>query len=164
MASHMIFRLFFTAALAAVLSLACAGPTRACTGVEVKTTDGTVIFARTMEVGLELKSNLLFFPRGQKFASDLGNGLTGKAWQNKYAIMGMNLMGTKHLLEGLNEKGLYVGGFFFPGFAKYMPLEAAKADQSLNPVDLGDWLLGNFPDVGQVKPGHDGHTGGRRAF
>lgn len=137
--------------LATLLVLTAAAKSWACTGVEVKTTDGSVIFARTLEFGFDVKSNLLFTPRGQKFASDLGKGLTGKTWRNKHAFIGMNLVGSKHLLEGLNEKGLYVAGFFFPGFAKYLPLEAAKTDQSLNPVDLGNWLLSNFSDTGQVK-------------
>lgn len=151
MVTYRFFKSLFIVLCSLSICFAATGQPRACTGIEVKTTDGSVIFARTMEFGAELKSDLMFFPKGQNFSTELGKDLKGKSWQNSHAYIGMTMMGTNHLVEGLNDSGLYIGGFFFPGFAKYPPVDPAKAAESITPQTLGDFLLGNCASVDQVR-------------
>ena len=42
-------------------------PSPACTGITIKPKDGSIIFARTLEFGMDLKSNVLIVPRGKEF-------------------------------------------------------------------------------------------------
>lgn len=51
----------------------------------------------------------------------------------------------------MNEKGLYVGVYYLPGFAEYAEFDKNKADQSLSVGDLMQWLLASFQSVEEVK-------------
>ena len=55
------------------------------------------------------------------------------------------------LFDGLNEKGLAVGMFYFPGSAGYMPYAAADAGKTIAQWELGSWILENFASVAEVK-------------
>jgi choloylglycine hydrolase len=126
-------------------------PAAACTGIQVKTGDGAVIRARTMEFAPETQSDILFFPRGQAFSADLKKGQKGMSWKNKYAFMGLNLMKMKHVVDGINETGLYATGLFFPDFAGYQKYEPKQAGKTISQLNLCDWILGNFSNVQEVK-------------
>ena len=45
--------------LGAVLGLVVVPPAQACTGIELVAVDGTVVHARTLEFGIDLKSNVI---------------------------------------------------------------------------------------------------------
>ena len=53
-------------------------------------------------------------------------------------------------MDGLNEKGLHVGLFYFPGFAKYQEIKAEDYDNALAPWELGLYLLGTCENVNQA--------------
>jgi choloylglycine hydrolase len=55
------------------------------------------------------------------------------------------------MLDGLNEKGLGVGTFWFPGFAGYTTATADNQGKSLSPTDFPNWLLTQFATVDEVK-------------
>ena len=55
------------------------------------------------------------------------------------------------LLDGLNEQGLAVGAFYFPGFAAYTPVTEANQTKGLSPGDFPNWLLTQFLSVGEVR-------------
>jgi choloylglycine hydrolase len=55
------------------------------------------------------------------------------------------------LFDGLNEKGLAAGMFYFPGSAGYMPYAAADAGKTIAQWELGSWILENFTSVAEVK-------------
>lgn len=46
-------------AVGAVLGLVVVPPAQACTGIELIAVDGTVVHARTLEFGIDLKSNVI---------------------------------------------------------------------------------------------------------
>jgi choloylglycine hydrolase len=50
-------------------------------------------------------------------------------------------------IDGLTEKGLSVGLFYFPGFPKYQAVKAEDAGRALAPWELGSYLLGTCSDV-----------------
>jgi choloylglycine hydrolase len=53
-------------------------------------------------------------------------------------------------VDCLNEKGLSVGLFYFPGFAKYQSVTAEDFGKTLAPWELGLFLLGTCSDVKEV--------------
>ncbi|MCE0524180.1 MAG: choloylglycine hydrolase family protein [Methylacidiphilales bacterium] len=124
---------------------------RACTGITLTAEDGTVVRARTLEFGIDLQSNVLMIPRGYARTGTTPDGQAGLQWKAKYASLGANGVGLPFLFDGLNEKGLSVGTFYFPTSAGYMPYTAADAGKTIAQWEVGSWILENFASVGEVK-------------
>ncbi|HEY7327837.1 MAG TPA: choloylglycine hydrolase family protein [Gemmataceae bacterium] len=119
----------------------------ACTGITIKPKDGSVIFARTLEFAVDLKSTILIVPRGREYVGSTPTEQPGLRWKNKFGIVGMNALNTPVIVDGLNEKGLHAGLFYFPDFAKYPEVKAAEIDKTIAPWELGTFLLGTCSDV-----------------
>ena len=68
----------------------------------------------------------------------------GLTWKTKYASVGLNGVGLPFLFDGLNEKGLAAGTFYFPTSAGYMSYKAADAGKTMAIWEVGSWLLENF--------------------
>ena len=119
----------------------------ACTGITIKPKDGSIIFARTLEFGMDLKSNILVVPRGKEFIGTAPGDKPGLHWKTKYGVVGTNAFDLPVIVDGLNEKGLSVGLFYFPGFAKYQEVKAEDFAKALAPWELGSFLLGTCSDV-----------------
>lgn len=113
----------------------------ACTGIRLKPADGSIITARTLEFGLDLESKLIHIPRGQEYVGTTPDGTRGRVWRSKYAVVGTNAAGLPQIADGLNERGLGVGLFYFPGYAKYQEFMPVTASHSLAPWELGTYLL-----------------------
>ncbi len=126
----------------------------ACTSVRIKTTDGLVFYARTMEGEWTLQTVLGVVPKGTPFVGTLPDGGKGVAWKNKYAFVGMFDFGMPLASDGMNEKGLVVGQLFLPGYASYEPFERSKAGRTLAQYEFGTWLLSNFASVAEVRKGY----------
>lgn len=47
----------------------------------------------------------------------------------------------------MNEKGLYVGVYYLPGFAEYAEYSKAEASKSMSVGDLMQWMLSSFETV-----------------
>ena len=77
-------------AVGAVLELASAPAAQACTGIRVIAADGTVVHARTLEFGIDLKSDVILEPRGYSRTGTTPDGKPGKRWTSKYATLGAN--------------------------------------------------------------------------
>jgi choloylglycine hydrolase len=142
-------RIYFAAALAAWLGFT--GATPACTGIRLIAEDGTVVRARTLEFTIELGSEVIMVPRGYARTGTTPDGENGLKWTSRYASVGANGVGLPVLFDGVNEKGLAVGLFYFPGTAGYMKYSAADAAKSLAPWELGSWILENFATVEEVR-------------
>lgn len=142
-------RKFAAAIAAAALLLSTAA--EACTGIRLIAQDGSVIHARTLEFGIDLDSSILMIPRGYARTGTTPDGKPGLAWKTKYASVGANGAGLPILLDGLNEKGLATGTFYFPGTAGYMPYTAADAGKTIAQWEVGSYLLENFATVAEVK-------------
>jgi choloylglycine hydrolase len=127
--------------------VACPSLVWACTGITIKPKDGSIIFARTLEFALDLKSNIIVVPRGKEYVGTAPGDKPGLSWKTKYGIVGANAFDMPVTVDGLNEKGLHVGLFYFPGFAKYQEIKAEDVGKALAPWELGVYLLGTCSDV-----------------
>jgi choloylglycine hydrolase len=135
---------FQTAAILGIAVLTTIGPSAApaCTGITIKPKDGSIIFARTMEFAADPLSNIIVVPRGQEYVGSAPGDKKGLRWKNKYGIVGMNGFDLPVIADGLNEKGLHVGIFYFPGYAKYQAVTEKDTPHALGPVELPSYLLG----------------------
>jgi choloylglycine hydrolase len=119
----------------------------ACTGITIKPKDGSIIFARTLEFAVDLKSNILVVPRGKEYVGTAPGDKPGLRWKTKYGVVGANAFDLPVTVDGLNEKGLSVGLFYFPGFAKYQDVREDDFGKALAPWEIGIFLLGTCSDV-----------------
>jgi choloylglycine hydrolase len=147
MRATMTYALAITLALSLLLD-----PARsvACTGITLRPKDGSIIYARTLEFAADLKSNLIVLPRGQQFTGTTPSGEPGLRWTTKYASAGMNAFDLPLFIDGLNERGLAVGLFYFPGYAEYQKTSAVDNARTLAPQELGAYLLGTCGSVAEV--------------
>ena len=110
MIKHRILRqLASTLGICALLLSSAARPAEACTGIRLIAVDGTVVYARTLEFGIDLHSEIMMVPRGYARTGTTPDGTPGLKWTAKYASVGMNGVGLPVLFDGLNEKGLAAG-------------------------------------------------------
>lgn len=124
-----------------------------CTGIQLIADDGAAIGARTMEFGKNLESNIAIVPTGTSYDDKKTRG--NMPWTARYGAVGANAYDTALLIEGINEKGLSAGAFFFPGYASYTPISKVKGGQALAPVDLVSWILttcATLEDVSKQLP------------
>jgi choloylglycine hydrolase len=124
---------------------------QACTGIRLIAADGTVVHARTLEFGVDLKSEIIMVPRGYARTGTTPDGKEGLKWTSKYATVGMNGAGLPVLFDGLNEKGLAAGMFYFPTSAGYMPYTANDSGKTIAQWEVASYILENFADVDEVK-------------
>lgn len=139
----------FQAPILRILALITFGTSTAlaCTGITIKPKDGSIIFARTLEFAVDLQSNILVVPRGKEFVGTAPGDKPGLRWKTKYGIVGANAFDLSVTVDGLNEKGLSVGLFYFPGFAKYQEAKTEDFSKALAPWELGFYLLGTCSDL-----------------
>jgi choloylglycine hydrolase len=141
---------------AAVLTLIAAfvsatTPGFACTGISLKAQDGAAIRGRTLEFGFPMQSKVVVIPAGKEFSGTLPEGGKGLTYTSRYAVVGANALGLPVILDGINDQGLSVGLFYFPGVASYTPLTADNAGRAIAPHEFGLWALANFATVDEVK-------------
>jgi choloylglycine hydrolase len=123
----------------------------ACTGIRLIATNGDVVFARTLEFSIDIKSDVIMVPRGFVRKGTTPDGATGMRWTSRYASLGANGEQLPFIFDGLNEKGLAVGSFYFPTTAGYQKYSRSSASKTLAPWELGSWLLENFASVEEVR-------------
>jgi choloylglycine hydrolase len=109
---------------------------------------GAVVSARTMEFGIDLESEIMMSPRGHARTGITGEG-DGLQWKAKYASVGISGLAQDALIDGVNEKGLGVGIFYFPHYVGYMA--EAGAGKTIAPWQVASWILDQFADVDEVK-------------
>jgi choloylglycine hydrolase len=142
--------------MACLIGVALAGhalPVSACTGISLRSEDGGVIAARTVEWALgDAKHNqIVIFPRGKAFRAQTPDGINGMSWEGKFGVVSVGAYDQPHGPDGMNEKGLYVGMYYFPGYADYAPYERNNADRSMSVGDFMQWLLSSFETVADVR-------------
>jgi len=136
--------------LAVSLALATA-PALACTGLSLKSQDGAAIRGRTLEFGFPLRSNVIVIPAGKEFSGQLPDSGKGLSYKTRYGIVGANAFDQVMIVDGINDQGLSLGLFYFPGYAQYAEATKENASRALAPQDFGTWVLGNFATVAEVK-------------
>ncbi|RXJ74198.1 choloylglycine hydrolase [Veronia nyctiphanis] len=124
----------------------------ACTGIVIKSNDGATIPARTMEFGFDVQSNIYVVPAGatieKLYMDDKHQGGTYKA---KYGFAGANALGKPIVVDGVNEKGLYFGAFYFANIAEFTPLTKDNQKEAISSEELGNYILSQFASVAEVK-------------
>ena len=119
----------------------------ACTGIRIKPKDGSVIVARTLEFASDIQSNVIVIPRATESVGAAPGDEPGLRWKSKYAMVGANGFGVPVIVDGLNEKGLGIGIFYFPGYAKYQEIKEEDAGKAIAPWELPLYLLGTCANV-----------------
>ena len=121
-------------------------PVQACTGITLTSSESAIVTARTIEWG------------GSKLSSDLvtvgRSAITNVAsvahvTTNTFGYVGIAIESTDFVVEGLNEKGLSAGLFFFPGYGDYGT--AKQGEIVIGDMRFVSWVLGNFSNVAEVK-------------
>src|SRR5271154_85027 len=112
-----MFRSLLIAILASALAFAPVA--QACTGIRLVAKDGGVVAARTLEFGFDLHSEVMVVPAGTALTGSLPDGGKGISYKTKYGFAGANALGMMAIVDGINDQGLYVGLFYFPGYASY---------------------------------------------
>ena len=140
---------------AAIVAALCAGlgiapAAEACTGIMLRTADGSVVHGRTVEFGIPIDLDIAFIPRGYAFEGKTPLG-AGKAWTAKYAAIGGIAFGNLALVDGMNEKGLAAGAFYFPTFAEYTETTPENQAKSMSMSDFANWILTSFASVAEVR-------------
>lgn len=141
-----------TFALIAAFSLATT-PSFACTGISLKAKDGAAIRGRTLEFGFPMGSNVIVIPAGKEMTGTLPDGGKGLTYTTRYGMAGANGLNMTIIVDGINDQGLSIGLFYFPGYASYTPVTADNAKRAIAPHELGLWVLANFATVDEVKEG-----------
>jgi len=151
MEKRTMIRLAVSAAL--VFSFVSASiPGHACTGIRLETKDGNFIFARTMEFGSDLiPFDLIVVPRNHAYQGKTPSGKPGLAWKTKYAHVGFDPFGMSIVLDGLNEKGLACGSFYFLGYAKFQNAAEADLPRTVSSYQLISWILSTCARVSEVR-------------
>ena len=142
-----IAKSFLGAGLAVALAVS---PVFSCTGIMLKTADGGIVHGRTVEFGIFIDTQIVLVPRGYAFTGETPLG-PGKAWSGKYAVVGGIAFNNLAILDGMNEKGLAAGAFYFPTFAEYAETTPENRAISMSMADFTNWLLTSFSTVGEVK-------------
>ncbi len=127
-------------------------PALACTGITLKSKDGCVVVARTVEWALNdaQHNKILIVPRNKQFRGQTPEGHNGKMWMGKYGFVTLTAYGQPYGPDGLNEEGLYVGVYYLPGFAEYSVYDKANAHRSMSVGDLMQWMLSSFKTVDEI--------------
>jgi len=136
--------------------LVCAGwacAADACTGITLKSEDGAVIVARTIEWGgSDLGSKYVVVPRGYVQHSFIPDGTKGgMKFSARYGYVGLAVETEDFIAEGLNEEGLSAGLFYFPQYGSYENYDAGNNKTTVSDLQLVSWMLSGFKTVEEVR-------------
>lgn len=135
----------------ATFFLTAAPSLQACTGVRLMAGDGSIVHARTLEFAVDLQSAVVFVPRGYERVGTTPDGKPGLKWKAKYASLGASGLGQPIIVDGLNEKGLAAGLFYFPGYAGYVNYAPQNAERAVAPWEFVSWVLDNHATLDEVR-------------
>ena len=90
-------------------------------------------------------------PRGYSRTGTTPDGKPGKTWTAKYATLGTNALGMPILIDGLNERGLSVGLFYFRRLRSINLTPRATPTRPSRRWELGSYILENFATVNEVR-------------
>lgn len=122
-----------------------------CTGIRLKSKNGAVVCGRTLEFGSDIQSKILMIPRKHTFSGITSTGGQGLPWSSRYAVVGANMLNMTEIADGVNEKGLAAGLFYFPEYAQYQEVVAGDITKSIAPWQLVTWILTQCATIDEVK-------------
>lgn len=122
----------------------------ACTDFVLMDQNNHCVVGRSMEFGLDLKSEIISSPVGGKRESMI-NGKTGFTWTQNYAFIGLSALGRDNwIVDGMNEKGLSVGALWLLG-SVYPEVSLNDLSRTIALQDVGAWLLGTCGTTEEAK-------------
>lgn len=125
-----------------------------CTGIRLISQDGGVVYGRTMEWGtFDLRSRINIVPVGYAYRGTTPDGQVGKVYKAKYGFVGLDMVEKYYISDGMNEKGLAVGMFYHPGFAKYPEYKKKDVKNTISSQELANYILSQFSNVDEVRKG-----------
>lgn len=131
----------------------------ACTGMRVVAKNGAVVWARSLEFGSDIESVLMVAPRGMLWVSGAPDKSPGLHWKAKHAFVGPTAWGLPLPIEGMNEKGLYAGGFWMTeGETEFPDVRPADYPHTVAHMHFVPWVLTNFTTVDEIKAALPGIT------
>lgn len=127
-------------------------PANACTGITLKSKDNSIIAARTIEWAESVMNNMyVVVPRNQELQSLTPSGMDGVKFKVQHGYVGLAVEQKEFMVEGINEKGLSAGLFYFPNYGKYQPYDATKKDQCLADFQVVSYVLSQCSTIDEVK-------------
>lgn len=145
-------KLQFFSYIAGFLSLLITSFMYSCTGVRIIAQNGAIVYGRTLEFGKDIESNIVIIPRNYSFTGTVPTEeQKGLSWKSKYAVVGANAFDVIQAIDGVNEKGLAGGLFYFSDYAGYQDVTEANYQNSIAPWELMTWILTNFSTVEEVR-------------
>ena len=124
----------------------------ACTGISLTAADGSYVQARTIEWAKgPLKSEYVIIPRGQRLRSYTPTGANGLEFTARYGVVGLAVVESEFIAEGINETGLSAGLFFFPDYGSYAPYDSRHNHTTLADLQVVQWLLTQCATINEVK-------------
>ena len=141
-----------SALLMASLGIATQVPINACTGITLKSKDGVTVAARTIEWAESVMNTMyVIVPKKQELQSLTPSGMDGVKFNTKYGFVGLAVEQKECMVEGINEKGLSAGLFYFPNYGKYQPFDETQKDKSLADFQVVSYVLAECSTTDEVK-------------
>lgn len=125
-----------------------------CTSFTITSTNGDVVYGRTLEFTLPMRSQISVIPKGIDLtATGLAGefGVGGRIWRTTHAAVGMNGVGLDMILDGVNDAGLIVACFNFPVSAEYVTITAEQESSAIGCHEVPNYLLTTCADVAEVR-------------
>lgn len=126
----------------------------ACTAIDIKAQDGSVVAGRTMEWAFDnMEWTLLFYPKNTSYtlSAPADTKLPQIKMTSKYAVLGIGSEIAKEaLVEGQNSAGLSASGNFLPGFSKFQQV-TTKDKKYVAVTEFIRFVLSNYATVQQVQ-------------
>jgi len=132
-----------------------------CTSLLYSDKAGRFYFGRTLELTVDLPYQLVFFPAGMPFSSEM-DGHPAFTFTGRYAFLAIAMpgriptadtplgIGDMKVLEGMNTEGLTFSVLSYPSAGGgHQAVETTRA--VLSASDLGSWALGSFTRVADLK-------------
>lgn len=124
----------------------------ACTGISLTTTNHDYIQARTIEWGQnDLNSKLIVSPREYHYTSTMPDQKQGLEWISKYGFVGISVSDDRFIAEGVNEKGLTAGLFYFKNYGSLEKYNSRDTKTTITDMDFIRWMLSQFSTVVEVE-------------
>ena len=139
--------------LVALMSIATTQKASACTGITLQTSNGQTIVARSIEwAGGDLESRYTVVPRGYRQRAIVPvEENEGMEFMAHYGYLGLSVERPEFVVEGINEKGLSAGLFYFPGYGEYMAYDSKEKDKTISDLQVVSFVLGNCKSVEEAQ-------------
>ncbi|MGS0696550.1 linear amide C-N hydrolase [Shewanella sp. 0m-4] len=142
--------------LALVLASIVSHGASACTGITLSTSSNDQIQARTIEWGHnDLNSKLIISPRDYQYTAIMPDQKKGLTWNSNYGFVGISVSDDRFIAEGINEKGLSAGLFYFRNYGSLSKYDPKQTDNNITDMDFVRWMLTRFETVAEVEAALD---------